>query len=46
VCADQLEGFVRVAAAIPPVRVTDFVFNREQTLDLWRRAHDEGVAAV
>jgi NAD+ synthase (glutamine-hydrolysing) len=46
VSADQIEGFVRVAAAVPPVRVTDFVFNREQTLDLWRRAHEEGVAAV
>jgi NAD+ synthase (glutamine-hydrolysing) len=46
VIADEIEGFVRVAAAIPPVRVTDFVFNREQTLALWRQAHQEGVAAV
>jgi NAD+ synthase (glutamine-hydrolysing) len=41
-----VEGFVRVAAAVPPVRVTDFVFNREQTLALWRRAHQEGAAVV
>ena len=44
--AGQIEGFVRVAAAVPPVRVTDFEFNREQTLALWRQADDEGVAAV
>jgi len=46
VIAGQIEGFVRVAAAVPPLRVTDFVFNREQTLALWRRAHEEGVGAV
>lgn len=40
------QEFVRVAAAVPPVRVTDFAYNREQTLELWRRAHAEGVAAV
>jgi NAD+ synthase (glutamine-hydrolysing) len=39
-------GFVRVAAAVPPVRVADFRFNREQTLALWRRAHEEGAAVV
>jgi NAD+ synthase (glutamine-hydrolysing) len=39
-------GFVRIAAAVPPLRVTDFTFNRERTLDLWRQAHDEGVAVV
>ncbi len=44
--AGQVRGFVRVAAAVPPVRVTDFVYNREQTLDLWRQAHAEGVATV
>ncbi|MBI3972423.1 MAG: NAD(+) synthase, partial [Chloroflexi bacterium] len=38
--------FVRIAAAVPPVRVTDFTFNREQTLALWQRAHDEGAAVV
>lgn len=44
--AGQIEGFVRVAAAVPPVRVTDFVYNREQTLALWRQADAEGVATV
>src|SRR5919206_331850 len=39
-------GFVRVGAAVPPVRVVDFEFNREQTLALWRRADDEGLAVV
>ncbi|HEX2325736.1 MAG TPA: NAD(+) synthase, partial [Chloroflexota bacterium] len=37
---------MRVAAAVPPVRVTDFSFNREQTLALWREAHQEGAGAV
>jgi NAD+ synthase (glutamine-hydrolysing) len=41
-----VEGFVRVAAAVPPVRVTDFAFNREHTLALWRQAHREGAAVV
>ncbi|MGH2371415.1 MAG: NAD(+) synthase, partial [Chloroflexota bacterium] len=44
--SDPTQGFVRVAAAVPPVRVTDFIYNREQTLTLWRRAHQEGVAVV
>ncbi|HEY3110167.1 MAG TPA: NAD(+) synthase [Chloroflexota bacterium] len=39
-------GFVRVGAAVPPVRVVDFEFNREQTLALWRQANDQGVAVV
>lgn len=39
-------GFVRVAAAVPPVRVVDFAFNRAQTLALWRQADGEGVAVV
>jgi NAD+ synthase (glutamine-hydrolysing) len=39
-------GFVRVGAAVPPVRVVDFEFNRGQTLALWRQAHDEGVAVL
>ena len=39
-------GFVRVGAAVPPVRVVDFEFNREQTLALWRQAHDDGVAVL
>src|ERR1700736_3482553 len=40
------DGFVRVAAAVPRGRVTDFRFNRDQTLDLWQRAHDDGCAVV
>src|SRR5579884_591039 len=43
---DSFEGFVRVAAAVPQVHVTDIAFNRDQTLALWRRAHDEGCAVV
>src|SRR5437764_566663 len=43
---DPLDGFVRIAAAVPRVRVTDLSFNRAQTLDLWQRAHDEGCAVV
>jgi NAD+ synthase (glutamine-hydrolysing) len=43
---EQIQGFARIAAAVPPVRVTDFVYNREQTLELWRRADAEGVAVV
>jgi NAD+ synthase (glutamine-hydrolysing) len=39
-------GFVRIGAAVPPVRVTDFEFNRRQTLDLWRQADAEGTAVV
>src|SRR5437870_3032686 len=42
----KIAGFVRMAAAVPPVRVTDFTFNREQTLALWRQANDDGCAAV
>jgi NAD+ synthase (glutamine-hydrolysing) len=38
-----LDGFLRVAAAIPPVRVADVRANAESTLSLWRRAHREGV---
>ncbi len=43
---DPEYGFARVAAAVPPLKVTDFVFNREQTLALWRRASAEGVAVA
>src|SRR5438046_5080120 len=42
----EIDGFVRVAVAVPPVRVTDFTFNREQTLTLWRQANDDGCAVV
>src|SRR5205823_9808921 len=43
---DDFAGFVRVAAAVPRVRVTDFDYNREETLALWQRADDEGCAVV
>src|SRR5579884_4372265 len=43
---DSFEGFVRVAAAVPQVHVTDIAFNRDQTLALWQQAHDEGCAVV
>lgn len=39
-------AFVRAAAAVPLVRVADYAFNREQTLQLWRQAHREGVGVV
>lgn len=35
-------GFVRVAVAVPPVRVTDPAYNAEQTLTLARRAAADG----
>lgn len=44
--AGGFSGFVRVAAAVPRVRVTDFAFNRTQTLALWEQASAEGCAAV
>ncbi|HET7767209.1 MAG TPA: NAD(+) synthase [Chloroflexota bacterium] len=43
---DGAYGLVRVGAAVPPLKVTDFAYNREQTLALWRRADDEGHAVV
>src|SRR5438132_1285180 len=43
---DSFAGFVRVAAAVPRVRVADFAFNRAETLELWQRAQDEGCAVV
>src|SRR5215472_16626589 len=43
---ERFAGFVRIAAAVPRVRVTDFAFNRAETLALWQRADDEGCAAV
>src|SRR5690242_13794699 len=36
-------GFLRVAAAVPPVRVADCAFNVEHILSLMRRAEGEGV---
>ena len=38
-------GFARVGAAVPPVRVVDFRFNREQTRDLWKKADEQGSGA-
>ena len=43
---DVFAGFVRVGAAVPKVRVADFQYNREQTLDLWQQAQDLGCAVV
>ena len=39
-------GFVRVAAAVPNVRIADPVFNAQQTLELARGASDENAALV
>src|SRR5437588_4807170 len=39
-------GFVRVAAAVPLIRVGDPRFNGERTIELARRAHDDHVALV
>jgi NAD+ synthase (glutamine-hydrolysing) len=39
-------GFVRVAAAVPHVRVGDPAFNGEHTVGLARRAHDRHAALV
>ncbi|MGA9858627.1 MAG: NAD(+) synthase [Solirubrobacteraceae bacterium] len=39
-------GFIRVAAAVPHVRVGDPAFNGERTLELAQRAHDEHAALV
>lgn len=44
--ATHLSGYLRVGAAVPPVRVTDVTGNRDATLKLWREAHDAGVHAV
>jgi NAD+ synthase (glutamine-hydrolysing) len=39
-------GFVRVAAAVPLVRVADPAFNAQQTIALMQRAADAGAALV
>src|ERR1700722_3871667 len=39
-------GFLRVAAATPPMRVADPAFNADQILALMRRAQDESVALL
>ena len=41
-----MRGFVRVGAGVPLVGVTSFQHNRERTLALWRRAHEERCALV
>jgi NAD+ synthase (glutamine-hydrolysing) len=40
------QGFVRVAAAVPHLRVADPAFNSERTLELARQAATDGVALV
>src|SRR5450432_215406 len=40
------QGYVRVAAAVPHVRVGDPGFNAEHTAGLARRAHETGAAVV
>src|SRR5262249_34300622 len=39
-------GFLRVAAAVPVLRVADCAFNAERLLGLMQRAEDEGVAVL
>ncbi len=39
-------GFVRVAAAVPEVRIADPAFNAERTIELARRAADAGAALI
>lgn len=39
-------GFIRVAAAVPKVRVADCAYNAEQVLDLMAKAEQGGVAVV
>jgi NAD+ synthase (glutamine-hydrolysing) len=41
-----VHGFVRVAAAVPTLRVADCAFNAERILALMRRAESEGVAVL
>src|SRR5262245_9276958 len=39
-------GFLRVAAAVPSLRVADCAFNADRTIGLMARAEHEGVAVV
>src|ERR1700735_3981525 len=39
-------GFVRVAAAVPQVRVADCAFNAERIIGLMNRAEEQGVAVL
>ncbi len=41
-----MQGFVRIGAAVPPCGVATVARNTDETLALWRRAHDEGCALV
>ncbi len=43
---ERMQGFARIAAAVPTCAVADVATNAEATLALWRRAHDEGCAVV
>jgi NAD+ synthase (glutamine-hydrolysing) len=39
-------GYVRVAAAVPQVRIGDPAFNAERSLALVRQAHEQGTALI
>lgn len=39
-------AFARVAAGVPRLRVTDFLFNREEILRLWQQADEAGCAVI
>jgi NAD+ synthase (glutamine-hydrolysing) len=41
-----MRGFARVAAGVPRCGVADFDANRAATLELWRRADDQGCALL
>jgi NAD+ synthase (glutamine-hydrolysing) len=41
-----MRGFARISAAVPACRVVDFDANRQATLELWQKAHEEGSALV
>lgn len=41
-----MQGFVRIGAAVPPCGVATVARNADETIALWRRAHDEGCALV
>jgi NAD+ synthase (glutamine-hydrolysing) len=41
-----MQGFARVAVAVPPCRVVDVEANARATLALWRTAHEQHVHAI
>ncbi|MGE5329007.1 MAG: NAD(+) synthase [Deltaproteobacteria bacterium] len=41
-----MRGFVRVSAAVPKVKITDFEFNRQQIFNLWEKADKENSILV